>query len=206
MYRLVSSPLHTLGRPTTQSGERTHHTTELCLHVSVLARRPSTALPFASDSERWAQVEAEQLESIRMLREEGEREFDLPARFLPDQDDLAETLDDGIGAESRDVESLSPLATQTGGGEGGVSLNERDAAVDVSRGCFVFFDATPAPFLVGRVTDVLGNHEGEDVEVSVHWYNPARPRENPYSMNPREYGKGMSWKVLQDWRPTRTCA
>ena len=170
---------------------------------------PPSIFPDDAGAQR---VKNEQMDSVRRLKETGEREFDLPVHWLPDDYDGAES-DVGSGDPGDDVENED---TSGGPGDGGGgdetdasdsdpeeadfrrrgrlradrgSANDRNV-VSVKEGSFAFFVARGAPFLVGRIVAESVDPDGER-GVDLHWFRPTNDhtRDNAASLTLDEYRK-----------------
>lgn len=180
------------------------------------ARHPCRAslpctLPFA-DPEGALRAEAEQARSVKFLRECGERSFSLPTDWLEayggesssseedgDEEAGSSSVSDGSrcsGSESDSDDESEPethVRERTRAIGGVVRLGPEARSCHALRrvdvGHFVFFKATCAPFLVGKVLDARVGPCDEQ-EVYVHWLSPfsKKLRDRASKVSIQEYG------------------
>ena len=156
-----------------------------------------------TDPEAVRRAKDEQRESVRLLKETGEREFNLPLHWLHTDEDAETETNDGEGSPGGggskgvmgghvdlDDEQRSQGETDSSteneieesdfrGRRGWAGLSKKVGRandknnVTVREGWFAFFVATEAPFLVGKI---LAERLGDDGEpgVDLHWLRPGR--------------------------------
>lgn len=153
---------------------------------------------------------------MKFLRRCCEQEFDLPTDWLEVDEDWVQ-VDDGAdngNADPEEEEKEEDGSSSSGGGSdsddgsaheghirggatggdtGFVTSNSDEACPhdirSINVGHIVFFTATCAPFLVGKVLDTRAG-ENDEQEVCVHWLSPVntRLRGRASEVSIQEYG------------------
>lgn len=148
-------------------------------------------------------MKAQHLDSLRVLRMHGRRNFDLETNWLPDyfpadDDDDSEDREkddgdipggagiDGVGDDPFDSsDDDADMLTSSYVDNRERSLNhesgarrrqQRKQGEEVSHGAvgsFSFFLGSAAPLLVGKVKDTR-QQSGQEEEVLLHWYTPSK--------------------------------
>ncbi|CAB1104354.1 unnamed protein product [Ectocarpus sp. CCAP 1310/34] len=181
-----------------------------------LASHERLAAAFPLDDGAVQRAKDEQKQSVRLLRQTGEREFDLPVHWLPvydsgsgdeenvgpdtgDNNDAEQDFNgsgghdhDGIDDEADDTSSdsdMEPEFRRRGRPRAtGRPTTDRSPPISVQVGSFAFFVARRAPFLVGRIVAERLGEEGER-GVDLHWLRPSSDylSNNAASVTLREY-------------------